>query len=175
MDSKQLYNAAMSDPSIKDYGFLGVFSLDTLPVSAITHYPYTLIVNTANKDSPGDHWVAICKDICQNGWFFDSYGFAPKLDPFLTVMDSCFNWTFNNQGLQSNSTTVCGQYSLFFIAHCARGYTLQEIVELLYQDSDKVVNDAIVNAYVNETFDTETLPLIDFPFIFSQIARIVEL
>ena len=175
MNNKQLYNAAFSDKAIIDYGFLGVFSLDTLPVIAITSYPYTLIVNTANSSTGGEHWLAIGKDIMQNGWFFDSFGYPPKLDPLLAVMDSCHEWTFNSTPIQSHSTTVCGQYSLFFIDHFSKGYSLQEIVELLSQDDDRVVNDAIVNAYVNKTFDLETLPLIDFPFIFFQIAKMPEL
>ena len=175
MNNHQLYNAALSDQAIRDYGFLGVFSLDTLPVTAITSYPYTLIVNTANKNSAGEHWVAIHKDICQNGWFFDSYGIPPKLDQFLAVMDSCQYWNYNNTPLQSHSTTTCGQYCLFFIYHSARGYNLEEIAHLLNQDSDRIVNDAIVNSFVNDTFDIAQVPLIDFPFVFSQVSKMANL
>ena len=94
--------------------------------------------------------------MCQTGYYYDSFGFAPKLDEF-DVMDSCDDWSFNPTPLQGFSTTTCGQNCLFFIYHFARGFKMQEIVELLDQDKDRIVNDAIVNAFVNKTFDTETI------------------
>jgi hypothetical protein len=172
MNSKQLYNAAHFDGVTKDYGFLGVFSPDTVPVRALTSFPYTLIVNTEDSTRPGAHWVSIHKDIMQNGWYFDSYGGPPKLDEFLAVMDSCKDWTYNTHRLQSNVSTVCGQYCLFFITHSARGYGLEEIVHLLDQDNDKMVNDAIVNEYIKDRFDFPNLPVVDYPFLFSQIANL---
>ena len=61
MDNKQLYNVALSDKQVTDYEFLGVLSLDTLPVATLTLLAYTFIVNKANRTSNDE-----CKDVCQD-------------------------------------------------------------------------------------------------------------
>ena len=172
MNSKEIYNAALSDNFVKDYGFLGVYALDKVPVRAITSYPYTVIINTDDSTQPGSHWVAIHKDIMQRGYYFDSFGFPPKLDDLLATMDSCADWTYNSFRLQSYASTVCGQYCLFFVTHIARGYDMEHIVHVLNQDSDKMVNDAMVNQYIKDKFDFNSLPIIDYPFLLSQTAKV---
>lgn len=172
MDSKQLHIAAYSDTPTKDYGFLGVFSSDTVPIKSLTTFPYTVIINTDESGKPGKHWIAMHKDIMQKGWYFDSFGAPPKLPEFLAIMDSCSDWSYNSVQIQSGLSTVCGQYCLFFITHCARGYSMEEIVRALYHEDDTMVNDAIVNEFVKERFDLGALPVVDYPFLISQVAKI---
>ena len=62
MNSDELLRAAMSDNVTKNYGFLGVFSPDTLPVRSMIKDPLLLICNTEDSDLPGQHWIAIHKD-----------------------------------------------------------------------------------------------------------------
>lgn len=170
MNSDELLRAAMSDNVTKNYGFLGVFSPDTLPVRSMIKDPLLLICNTEDSDLPGQHWIAIHKDHRGHGFYFDSYGAPPKLPEFMAIMDSCHQWSYNKTQVQSLGSTTCGQYCLFFVTHCSRGYSLDNIVELLDQDDDKFVNDAIVNDFVKRNFDFD-FPLIDKPFLMKQIAK----
>lgn len=174
MDSLQLYKAAKSDKATKDYGFLGVFSPDTIPITSVTTSPCTFISNTQNSNQDGEHWVALHIDDCKRGWFFDSFGAPPKLDEFIAVLDHCQDWTYNRVCLQSLFSTACGQYCLFFIAHTARGFSMDHRVNLLDQDDDKLVNDAIVNSFVKHNFSIDDLHVIDFPFVFHKCQRFLK-
>ena len=67
------------------------------------------------------------------------------------------------------------KYCRLVICHSARGYSLEEIAHLLHQYSDRILYDAIVNSFVNDSFDIGQLPLIEFPFVFSQVFKMANL
>lgn len=174
MDSRQLYRAAKSDKTLREYGFLGVFSPDTIPIKALTTSPCSLISNTQDSDKDGEHWVALTIDDNGRGWYFDSFGAPPKLEEFLSLLNSCSEWSYNTRPIQSLLSTTCGQYCLFYLLHSARGYGMDDIVDLLDQDDDQYVNDAIVNKFIKNYFNESELEVTDFPFVFSQAVKYLQ-
>lgn len=172
MDTEQIWRAISSDSMSKEYGFLGVFSPDTLPIRACITEPCTLVCNTQDSKLPGQHWVAMHKDDAGHGWYFDSYGAPPKLPEFLALMDSCEIWDYNTKQLQSIGSTTCGQYCIFFITHCSRGYSFDAMIELLDHEDDLFVNDAMVNSFVVENFNLDSLKPTDTQFLVRQIGQI---
>jgi hypothetical protein len=175
MNNKQIYSILKSDKHVQDSNFLGVFPIDLIPMSAMK-YPCCLIVNTKPSNHPGEHWVAVFKTEDNVGVYFDSYGNPPyNLPEIGEVLESCDDWKFNSTTLQSPMSTTCGQYTVFVIAHLARGYELDYIVELLNDCGDTYANDAFIFNYIKQTYgdidsQIHNLKVIDFPFIFDQIA-----
>ena len=83
-----------------------VCAIDELPSNVIT-YPAAFIVNTDERDEPGEHWLAIYLTCPQKAEFFDSYGHAPcyfnnKLCQFLSSYDIQYiNFSSSHWGVMS--------------------------------------------------------------------------
>ena len=60
------------------------------------------------------------------------------------LLEYCTEWTFNNKRLQSDFSSVCGEYVIFFIAFMSRGHTLGHITYMLSNKDDLYANDALV-------------------------------
>lgn len=142
--------------------FRGVFSADTVP-SAFDSYPSGCVVNTDEASGPGAHWIALYQ--CQPGVVetFDSFGkdfstYSPHLANVLKanriISQPC--------QLQSNCSTVCGQYCCFFLLRRACSETYADIVHL-FTDFRKA-NDIMVCQYVNHYFTIKT-PIQDREFL----------
>ena len=179
MDARQIWSILSSDSSVQQTNFLGVFPLDHIPKEALNSFPCSFVVNTKPHTHPGEHWVAVIKTDENRGVFFDSYGNPPSyLEEVLDVLDHCDDWTYNPTALQSLYSSVCGQYSIFFLTHFARGFTLEHIVFLLNDMGDRCANDAFIYNYIKTKYqkylhNTE-LYIIDLPLIFNQIASITQ-
>ena len=175
MDNKQLYKILSRDKEIPKYNFLGVFAEDTITLEAL-ECPCCMVINTKPHTHQGEHWIAIFKTDNNVGVYFDSYGYPPTGSKNIAkVLDSCDEWIYNDVGLQSPYSTVCGQYCIFFLTHMARGYSLDNITYLLNDSGDKYANDAnifnyILHKYSNILNDSNKLEIVDIPFAFSQIA-----
>ena len=177
MNSKQIYSILKSDTYVKNGNFLGVFPIDLIPMSAIK-YPCSMVINTKPSDHKGEHWVAVVKTDENTGIYFDSYGMPPyNLPEIGDVLEHCNEWTFNDR--QSAISTVCGEYVVFFITHMARGYTLEHVIHMLLNEDDLYANDALVFGYVKEKYkhiedaNTESLQIVDLPFIMNQTSSTV--
>ena len=123
MDTRQLDRAAKSDGLLRQY-FGGVFAVDRLPTRA-EHLAY--IVNLDNADKPGSHWVAVFfSSDRQNVDYFDSYGSPPNNVHLIRFLkrNSVFKH-YNEHALQSPCSTVCGQFTLFFLWHRIRGFPMK--------------------------------------------------
>jgi hypothetical protein len=178
MDSKQIYTILQQDERVtKDLNFLGVYPIDMIPVTSLLQYPCCLVVNTKPKNNPGEHWVCLVKTEQNIGCYFDSFGYGPTNLPEIgVVLDSCDHWTFNDVRLQSAASTVCGQYCIFFLTHFARGLSTEHIVQLIDDVGDSFANDALVYNYIRNKYDwakIQDIPIVDFPFVFQQIAKSV--
>lgn len=105
--------------------FLGVFPFDLFPLSEMLTYfstPYDscCIVNIDPGSQPGKHWVCFfllnaqrqrtpCLD------FFDSYANPPAYYSFPIPPTLTHNIRFNPFRMQSNHSSVCGQYCSVFL------------------------------------------------------------
>ena len=157
MDTKQIYSILKADDAVRATNFLGCFPLDLIPISAL-RYPCSLVINSKPQDHPGEHWVCVVKTEGNKGIFFDSYGFPPYNMPEVEeVLDECETWTYNETGLQSSFSAVCGQYVIFFLTHIARGYSLDHVIHLLNDLGDKHANDAFIFNYAREMREDKLL------------------
>jgi len=147
MNTLDLVHAIEQDP--KSHGkFCGVYAADTLP-KVIENYPCGLIVNTDPHTEKGSHWLAMYFTSEENAEFFDSYGHPPDFyqENFKTFLDShSRKWTYNHRCLQSLSSSMCGQFCVYFLINRIRGKLLLEIVKSF--SSNLTVNDQRVSHYV---------------------------
>lgn len=173
MDSKQIHTILSNDTHVKDSNFLGVFPIDLIPLSAMK-FPCCLVVNTQDSKREGLHWVAVMKTENRLGVYFDSFGYPP-LPEIGELFDNCIDYQFNDTRLQSSLSTVCGQYVIFALTHLARGFTLENIVNLLHE-GDQHASDAFIYNYIKKKYidilpSINSLKIVDFPFVFNQISR----
>lgn len=138
--------------------FCGVYAADSVPITFAV-LPASCVVNTDPTDEPGQHWIALFQ--CQAGVleYFDSYGKDPAyhqlhLLPLITEN----RLVKQDYKLQSDLTTVCGQYAMFFIYNRCIGKSYSDILKLFSRDV--YANDKMVRRFVNRTFQLKT-PLID--------------
>ena len=175
MNSLQIHNILSHDENAQKSNFLGCFPIDKIPNSA-SRYPCSLVINTKPHTHPGEHWVAVIKNEDNYGIYFDSYGFPPTHLPEISkLLNQCIDWTYNTTSLQSQFTTVCGQYVIFFITHYARGFSLEHIIYLLNELGDSYSNDAFIFNYIKNTYSNylcnAKLKAVDTAFIFNQISN----
>ena len=126
--------------------FLGVFAKDQLPEpTTITHFPSCLIANTDKASGKGEHWVAFWFDSPYSCEFFDSYGLSP--------FDYGFSFSctsFNSRTLQSLTSSVCGQFCIYYLYSRSRGLSLSHIINSFF--SNLGWNDYQVAHFVNKHF-----------------------
>ena len=131
MYSSQIYKALNSDNKISPY-FAGVFPCDQLKNMTIS-YPSALVANTDPSNKKGEHWVAFHFDKKGKSEYFDSYGFPPVQEEFLSFsLDNVKQGQkvlYNNIQLQSLTSDVCGQYCITFLSKRARGVPMKDIVK----------------------------------------------
>ena len=59
--------------------FKGVFSSNNLPSKKNFTIPAAFIINLSPSHEPGSHWVGIYINKKRIGYYFDSYGYLPKI------------------------------------------------------------------------------------------------
>ncbi len=166
MNSIEIAKILKSDSMVSKC-FLGVYASDQLPRRRVTA-PCALVANTDPITKSGQHWVAFHVSNDRQGTYFDSYGKPPAVNIFEEFLDkNCHEWTFNKKRIQGNFSSTCGQYSIYFLTHKCRGYSLPEIVSAFdgYDDNDEAVVE-----FVNSRYDVNT-DVLDVEFIVKQICK----
>ena len=137
MDTMEIEEVLGNDAHVKpQWG--GVHANNHLPIEA--NYPCALVVNTDPCDEPGEHWVALYLTPDGQGEYFDSYGLPPmgRVKKFLG--QKTWNVIYNGQQLQGLTSSTCGHYCLFYLLHCCRNYSMEDIVNMFEIDTAR--NDA---------------------------------
>lgn len=100
--------------------FKGVYSADTLPSKNKFTLPAAFIVNLSNSSSAGSHWISIyISKYNIIGYYFDSYGFAPKINTIIKWLRNVYNKViFNKYQIQHYKSRLCGFYSSVFVIFC---------------------------------------------------------
>lgn len=99
-------------------GFIGVFALDELPqfIGPKPQLPFSFIVNTQQRDLPGQHWLAVS---CENygiALIFDPLGYYyPHVITNYLILENFHNIVFNRIPYQKPNTNVCGKLCLDFL------------------------------------------------------------
>ncbi len=123
---------------------LGIFSRDTIPIPHC--YPSCLIANSDSSYEHGTHWLALFFESPYHTEFFDRYG----LMPFVYGINYLPN-KFNNQCFQSERSTVCGQFCLYYLYYRCRGLSLSDVQSNL-NSCAPLLNDHKVNCFVHKYF-----------------------
>jgi len=150
MNTSQLQCCIDCDPLLKQY-VLGVFSADRLPQ---TYYPCAFIANTDDYSQRGEHWCAFYSDKPGSAEFFDSYGNPPGYynDRFKTWLNRrTSSAVFNGLRIQSDFSSVCGLYCLFYLRQKLTGHTMQEIANV-FNSTDLGANDRFIYEYTMRVF-----------------------
>ena len=166
MNSSQIENALRSD-SVVSMVFMGVFAADT--PSSPKQFPAGYIANTEPHHMLGQHWVAF---YCDGGHLecFDSFGNNPA-----HYSKHLQKWTddefklMQSETLQSEDSTVCEQYCMFFILLRAYGFSYQDILSAFTRNTQ--VNDRFVCRFINRYFKLKTI-VKDKKFLLSKLLKI---
>ena len=149
MNTGQISHALRTN-SVTRPCFRGVFAADA--VQALEPLPGACVINTEKSGQPGLHWIAIYQEEPGVVETFDSYG-KDFSSYGLDLFNSC-RVIRQTEQLQALTTTVCGQYCLFFLLRRASGEKYSHIIHLFTQN--KASNDVMVCQYVNHYFDLKT-------------------
>jgi hypothetical protein len=131
MDAAQLEKRIQKDEVMKN-DVWGVFARNELPSHLL---PGGYVVNSDDRGSPGQHWMAVY--VTEDGMveFMDSFGRKPqdyKLD---------LNCTYYSRAVQSANTGTCGLYVLYYLFWRCRGIPMHVIMSTLNNPN----NDTTVN------------------------------
>lgn len=94
----------------------GVYASDELPKKNELVRPSLIIVNTKPSNHSGEHWCGFFfSSNSKKAEFFDSYGRKPMADFKRFIEENSVSYIYNTKKLQSNFSSVCGQYTLLFL------------------------------------------------------------
>lgn len=117
----------------------GVFPCDKLPINL--RKPALIVANTHPSFKPGEHWVAFYFDEHGQAEYFDSYGLRPTNKYFKRFLNrNCVKYGFNRQRLQSDFTSLCGNYCCIYLYNKARGIPLKKMLSQ-FDKKNYVKND----------------------------------
>ena len=114
--------------------YLRVFSRDELPHS-FTRYPSAYVANTDPSSLPEEHWVAFYHLSHTHLEFFDSYGYPPD-DYYFSIPPTITQIDIKYLQIQSNNSSDCGQYCMFYLYQRAHDIPLPEIIKALRMTSN---------------------------------------
>ncbi len=150
MNGTQIESALRSDKFV-DGVLVGIFAADQLPPK---EYPGAYIVNTDESHQPGQHWVAFYTDR-EATECFDSFGQDPsKYSPKIAEWLKGEFKVVQNEDLQSQDSTVCGQYCMYFVLLRAYGFSYEDVLSSFTKDPS--TNDKFVCKFVNKFFRLKT-------------------
>jgi hypothetical protein len=147
MNTAEIHHALRSNPITRTW-FRGVFAADEIP--GVMQLPAAYVVNTDTASEPGTHWIAFCHHSPHTLEYFDSFG--RQLSSYgIHVAPRVVQQSLQ---LQSDFSTVCGQYCMFFLLRRMSGESYEHIVHLFTENRES--NDQMVCQYVNFYFDLQT-------------------
>ena len=118
MDTRELLTIAKRDSLV--FGkLMGVYPRDELPVKI--KYGHFAIVNCCKSTLPGKHWILLYQRTQNQLEFCDSFGQTPGYWGFSKFqLPEYRSLTVNGMRMQSENSTVCGLYCLYFCHKLSR-------------------------------------------------------
>ena len=136
--------------------YLGIFTIDSFNILNIKNKKkcsLILFINNISKNL--GHWVTII-NINHKLYFIDSYGLSPMFyNKNINNTHNKINY-FLNKRLQSDSTTTCGSYAVFFIhliSYC--NYNLSKFTDILINNfnfKNLIKNDLYIIKYISKMY-----------------------
>ena len=151
MNTSQLQCIISCDPVLRER-VLGVFAADQLP-TAVPYIPCGFIANTDIKSQSGTHWLAF---FIENNTVdcFDSYGQHPGVYNALFsawMQNQSLNVRVNQTRLQSDTSSVCGLYCVYFLRQRLLGHSMKCIIERFnvtdFEANDRYIFDMFSDIY----------------------------
>lgn len=124
-------------PSLKKH----VYAANRLPI--LIEAPTFLISNLDSDTQPGSHWVAIHIEEGRVGQYFDSYGRAPEGFHRTFLNRNCKVWNYNDNRIQNDWTSVCGEYCMVYLYYKFQGKSLMEFTNI-FNSNETIWNDITV-------------------------------
>ena len=128
--------------------FKGVYPSDLVPIY-IQKDPQTYIINTADSNHPGEHWIAIAlyDNKCL---YFDSFGYQLLNLVILNKLKKAgvLQYQFNNKQIQPFQSENCGYYCIAFILACQNGVVFSKFLNnfsLNPEENDEICYEFIKN------------------------------
>lgn len=170
MDGAALGRVLGEDTGTRKAGYLAVLTLEELPKKTLdSQETLILIVNTepTQTSGEGEHWVAIYGDQHSPYMeYFDPFGLPPFRDGFIRFFHHQRRpWIYNQRVLQSDLSSTCGYYCLYYLLLRCRGYRMKDITMPFTENRN--LNDTVVQNFIHRHFD---LPVVDK---FSQLKETV--
>lgn len=109
------YVESVGKKILKRINFLGVFPCDIQPT--IKHKKFSLIFNTGDSSSKGEHFVAIFAHK-KTFYYFDSFGKKPtdyNITNFINNAIGSRRLIINCITIQADTSTFCGYFCLGFL------------------------------------------------------------
>lgn len=146
MDTSEIDTLLRADLKTQRY-YLGTYPCDQIPLKLPARF--LLCVNTDDSSKSGSHWVAIAR-MRSELWYFDSLGEAPPRRGHLARFIRRFpRVIYNKVKHQSDSSSVCGGFSIFALCMFARGHTIREVIRL-FASIDR--DDEFISAFMYHAF-----------------------
>ena len=127
-----------------NYSFIGCYPHDLLP-HIKRKSNISIIINTANSDKIGEHWVAMkmIKDKC---FYFDSYGLEIINENIKKIAKIYKNVIYSTECIQNIESGKCGEFCIAFIknVHCIQSY--EKFINSFSENNYE--NDIIVNKLI---------------------------
>jgi len=131
--------------SLTSKSFVGVFAFDEKPSKP--PYPSCFVINTENRDSSGEHWLAVFINKDGFGYFFDSYGQPASFFGFEKYMSKISEgWGSSKKKIQTISS-YCGYYCILFLIYMSKGRSNEFFVQ--FRNGSKV-NDEMIKRFLQE-------------------------
>ncbi|RWS23671.1 hypothetical protein B4U80_06095 [Leptotrombidium deliense] len=115
--------------------------------------PFIIVINTAVKTHPGEHWVSLYVKENRKGIYFDSYGLPPLVPQIYAMINYyCISCKYNAITLQSTDkmSFTCGHYCILFSIYMCRNVSFKNFIYLFSKNT--FLNDYIVSKIVNDKF-----------------------
>ena len=167
MDSEQIEKALKKNATTARH-FRGVYARDTLPRKPKRGF---YVVNFDKTGESGSHWVCMQIGKSTNA-YFDSYGGKPPpftQRAFTKFLGQTKRLEKNTKQLQSDFSTTCGQWCIYYIWRSCNGWNMKNIISPL-KSQTPLVNDHVMSYIVKKAFGTDG-KVIDRPFLKKQICR----
>jgi len=79
------------------------------------------VINMANSNQHGTHWVSLYLHSPKNVYYFDSFGILPPLEIRNFVLKfGCHSLFSNTKQIQSINSGYCGSYCMDFLTYMTR-------------------------------------------------------
>ena len=136
--------------------FKGTYASNQVPLLFTQQRPFAMVVNTAPLPEEGEHWVALfgSSENPNQLEVFDTGGKRPNFPFVLNMIDfgKVSRVVYNSRQLQSDCTTVCGEYCILFLYCRILGVAFKEFLSW-FSYHHLLQNDRVVYTIVHRHFD----------------------